>query len=147
MATTTDKPTAKELREQRAEREASEQAKLAEARERVAAEEAEATKTAGRNGSGPHVDAQDGLFDKTIDNLELLEALEQREKRKASKQAVTKTYQEADEKAKALISGCGLEVGETARVGRFRIQRTEVEGRSVAFETEPSERLTITPTD
>jgi len=83
------------------------------------------------------------IDDQIIENPQLEEALEEREKRKASKTAVTAKFKEADDHAKDLINGLGLEENDIVRVGRFRITRTAVEGRSVAFDTEPTERLKI----
>jgi hypothetical protein len=70
-------------------------------------------------------------------------ALEDREKRKASKQAVTKQYKEADDKVKALLGEFDLQDGEVARVGRFRIAKKAIAAKTVMFETEPSSRLFI----
>lgn len=143
MATTTDRPTAAQLRAQKEARVEEEQAKRAEAEERAE----QATSRPPRNGNGANVDAQDGLFDQVIENGELEEALEAREKVKASRAALNLKFKEADEKAKGIIATLDVEVDQVVRVGRFRITRTEVEGRSVAFETDPSERLTIAPVD
>lgn len=151
MATTTDTRSAAELRAEKAERVAGEQAKLDEARERVKAEAPEAASepAAASNGraTGPRVDGQDGLFDREIENPELLEALEAREKVKASRSALNAKFKEADEQAKGLIAGLGIGLDDVVRVGRFRLQKSKVDGKSVAFETEPSERLTISPID
>lgn len=153
MATTTEKPTAAELREQKAARVADEQTQMAEARERaeqeaaaVAAFEAGASSSNGRRG-GVQVDGQDGLFDTIIENTELEQALEAREKVKASRAALNAKFKEADDTAKGLISTLDIEVDQVVRVGRFRISRTAIEGRSVAFETEPTDRLNIAPVD
>jgi hypothetical protein len=73
----------------------------------------------------------------------LEEALETREKRKASKQAVTKQYKEADDRVKALLGEFDLQDGEVARCGRFRIAKKGIPAKTVMFETEPSSRLFI----
>jgi hypothetical protein len=84
-------------------------------------------------------------FDEDVVNdAELEKALEEREKRKASRNALQAEFKEADEKAKALIAGIELEPDTTVRCGRFKITRSHVEGRSVAFETESTNRLSIT---
>jgi hypothetical protein len=44
---------------------------------------------------------------------------------------------------KALLAGYSLEVGEVARIGRFRIKKTRREGSEVSFVTEPREQLRI----
>lgn len=151
MATTTDTRSAAELRAEKAARVAGEQAKLDEARERVKAEgdgpPSEPAAASNGRGAGPQVDGQDGLFDKIVENSELEESLEAREKAKASKSAVTAKFKEADEKAKGLISDLDIGLDDVVRVGRFRLQKSKVDGKTVTFDTEPSERLTISPID
>jgi hypothetical protein len=75
------------------------------------------------------------------DDLEA--ALEDREKRKNSKNELNRQFKEADERVRALLSEFDLADGEVARCGRFRISRTLSPGRSVAFETEPKSRVSI----
>jgi hypothetical protein len=103
---------------------------------------------ASTNGNG-HVTADDqqGLFDQVIKNDELETALEEREKKNNSRKAVTAAFKEADAKAKGIIATLDIEPDTTIRVGRFRITKSSVEGRSVAFETEPTERLSISTVD
>jgi hypothetical protein len=100
-------------------------------------------------GEGVHPGSESQLaFDETIIEDSALEAsLEKREHAKAHKQAVTKTFKQADDETKALLSQLEVPLtGEGAlRVGRFRIARSESQGRAVAFETSPSERLFISP--
>lgn len=141
------KPSAAELRAQKEARVADEQAKLAEAREQVAAEEQARAASNGHRNGGAHVDAQDGLFDQIIENGELGQALESREKVKASRAALNAKFKEADDTAKGIIAALKLTTDQVIRVGRFRISLAAVEGRSVAFETEPTERLTISLLD
>jgi hypothetical protein len=154
MGTLTDDRSATQLREEKEAREAREEAKHAEERERaelVQAEEAAATRAAatqnGHGRNGANVDAQDGLFDTVIEDSALEEALEAREKVKASRAALNAKFREADETAKGLLSALGLEKDTVVRIGRFRITLSEIEARSVSFETEASERLTITAAD
>lgn len=149
MATTTDKPTAAQLREQRDARVEAEQAKLAEARERAEREaeadaesDAAAPSTNGHRG-GARVDPQADLFEQELENDELLRALDRRHQAKEQLAPLTKKYKEADKFAKTMIDGLDLEVDQTYRCGPFKITRSRVEGRSVAFETEETERLTI----
>lgn len=77
------------------------------------------------------------------DRKDLEEALETREKRKNSKNELTRQFKEADERAKALLSEFELADGEVARVGRFRIKKVVSTARSVSFETQPKSRLQI----
>lgn len=152
MSTTTERPSASDLREARAKREAAEarkaqadrdQAAMAEAREEAAA----ASQTNGGSRGGARADAQQGMFDREIENTDLVAALEDREKVKASRAALNAKFKEADDKAKALISELDIQIDETVRVGRFRISKSEIAGRSVAFDTEASERLSISLLD
>jgi hypothetical protein len=88
-------------------------------------------------------EAQTGFDEEVFDDPELEQALEEREKRKASAGAVAKLYQAADELAKAELARLELEDGDVARVGRFRITKSAIPGRSVTFDTKPSSRLRI----
>jgi hypothetical protein len=79
-----------------------------------------------------------------VESPELEAALEAREVAKAAASEARAAFKTADDTARGLIGA--LELGETpARVGRFRIVVRKVDGRSVAFDTEPTTRLTITP--
>lgn len=84
-----------------------------------------------------------GMDEKRIDDPALIAALEEREKRREHKGEVTKAYQEAHEKALGEIAKLELPEDTAARVGRFRITRTHVAGRSVSFETNPTSRISI----
>lgn len=84
------------------------------------------------------------LDEKVIEDDEIEEALEEREKRKAAKNAVTTKYREAHEHAVGLINSLGISEDQVVRVGRFRLTKSQVSGRQVAFETAPTERLLIT---
>ena len=98
-----------------------------------------------RNGNGHHAsaDAQDGLFDQAIKNGDLEAALEEREKRNNSRKELARQFKEAHEKVGLLLAPLDIKPGTTIRVGRFRITKSAVAGRSVAFDTEPTERLSI----
>lgn len=84
-----------------------------------------------------------GFDEQTVEDPEVEAALEEREKRKASLGAVRKVYDEAHEAALAAVGRLELPEGGAARVGRFRVTRTAVAGRSVTFETKPSSRVRI----
>jgi hypothetical protein len=86
---------------------------------------------------------QQSLYEAELENPELEAALEAREVTKASAAAARKAYNEADEHAKGLVEGLDLGNGAPVRVGRFLLTRTPVAARSVAFDTEPTTRLTI----
>lgn len=103
----------------------------------AATDEKTSTRTNGR------VDAQEGLFDRVIENGDLEQALEEREKRNNSRKAVTKTYKEAHEKVVGLLAPLGIEEDQTVRCGRFRITKSAVKGRFVSFDTDPTDRLSI----
>jgi predicted transcriptional regulator len=89
------------------------------------------------------VDPQDGLFDKVWDDANLLSALEAREKTREKKLTASKAHKLKDDEVKGLLAGYSLEVGEVARIGRFRIKKTRREGNEVSFVTEPREQLQI----
>ncbi len=84
-----------------------------------------------------------GMDETTVNDPAIEAALEERQKRKASLDAVRLKFDEADERAKALVSGLELVEG-AVRVGRFRITRTITPARTVdSFETKASSRLRI----
>lgn len=146
MATTTERPSAKDLQEQKAARVANEQAELAAARDRAAQEAADAAAavpTTSGNGNGSHVDAQDGLFDTVIENDSLEKALEEREGMREERSAVNLKWKETTDKIKGIVATLDVDDGATLRCGRFRIDKTSVDAKSVAFETEASTRLNI----
>ena len=87
------------------------------------------------------VKGQLGMDEEIIEDDELEEALEAREAAKALLAGPKEIYAGADKLAKALIERADLP--DVARIGRFRITRSEVEARHVEFDTEPSERIAI----
>jgi hypothetical protein len=98
-----------------------------------------------RAAAGP--DQQDGLFDKQLDDSTLEAALEERERIKENRREVNAEYKIADEAAKYELARFHLEVGEVARVGRFRIERKATPPRDVSFSTEPGDQLDIKVAD
>lgn len=94
----------------------------------------------------PRAVAQDQLaIDETLINDPTLEsALEERQVAKIEKGRATKVYKEAHAAAAAEIEKQELPEGRAIRVGRFRITRSSVSARSVAFETSPTTRVSIT---
>ena len=86
---------------------------------------------------------QASLYEQTVENAELEEALEAREKAKEKSGAARKVYREAHDKAKALVETVELADETPVRVGRFVLTRKTVPARAVNFETEESSRLAI----
>jgi hypothetical protein len=84
-----------------------------------------------------------GFDEQVIEDADIEEALEERQRRKASLGAVRKEYDEAHESAVAAIARLELPEGGAARIGRFRVTRSAVAARSVAFETKATSRLRI----
>jgi hypothetical protein len=86
---------------------------------------------------------QTALDEKVIESVGLEEALEEREKKSNSVRALRKQFKEADNRAKALFNELAIEDEAVVRVGRFRITKSKVPSRSVAFETDPTTRISI----
>ena len=89
------------------------------------------------------VDPQQGMFDREVEDGDLIAALEEREKRNNSRKAVAKRFKEQDERVKILLAGQDIEPGEVIRVGRFRVSKSERKGRSVSFDTSDSTQIRI----
>jgi hypothetical protein len=87
--------------------------------------------------------AQLGFDEVAIDDPELEQVLETRLAKKVVLDKVRKEYDEAHEAANAAIAQQELPDGGALRVGRFRVTRTAVAGRSVAFETKATSRVRI----
>lgn len=86
---------------------------------------------------------QASLYEATIENADLEAVLEQRQRAKDKASSARKTLDELTDQAKALIEQLDLGEGAPVRVGRFVLERKAVAGRSVAFDTGPTTRLTI----
>ena len=91
----------------------------------------------------PVDDPQLGFDEKVIDDPKIAEALEQRQVEKGALSEQRKAYREADEAAKREIQKLELPDDTAVRVGRFRITRRTVPGRTVSFETEDRSQLSI----
>ncbi len=78
-----------------------------------------------------------------VEDADLEQALEARQRRKDSLGAVRAAYKEADELARGSIAKQELPEGTVLRCGRFRVERRTVPGRSVSFETEGKSRVSI----
>lgn len=89
-------------------------------------------------------DVQDGLFDIVIDNPELEEKLKERHKHKTAEGKAKAKADEADEEAKGIISTLGLEEGQVARCGSFKISKSiPGDDTPVSFTRKGKSRLTI----
>ena len=85
---------------------------------------------------------QTTIYEQVVDDPTLEELLERREAAKAAAAKTRKAYKEVDDQAKGRIRE--LELGDTpARIGRFVVGESTVAGRSVAFDTEPTTRVSI----
>jgi hypothetical protein len=87
---------------------------------------------------------QIGMDETVIEDPELEELLETREKRKASASAVSAEYRAAHNAALVEIEKRDeLVEGNPIRIGRFRLTRSKTAARAVSFETEPKDRVSI----
>jgi len=91
--------------------------------------------------------AQTSLDEQIIENPALEEALEQRDKKQRSLGGVRKQFKETDDRVKAMLSEIVIDDTAIVRVGRFRITKSPVPSRSVAFDTDPTSRIRITAVD
>jgi hypothetical protein len=78
-----------------------------------------------------------------VESAELEAALEAREVAKAAAREARAAFKEKHDAAAGLIAALELDESPT-RVGRFRLVVRKVAARSVAFETDPTTRVTIT---
>jgi hypothetical protein len=84
-----------------------------------------------------------GFDEQVVDDPDIEAALEERERRRSSLNAVRKTYDEAHEAAIAEIAKLELPEGGAARVGQFRITRRSVPAGHREFDTKASSRIYI----
>lgn len=85
---------------------------------------------------------QTALDEHVIEDELLEKALEAREGAKANALAARKAYGKAHDAVKGHLERHDLSEG-PLRVGRFVVTARELEGRSVAFDVEPSTRVSI----
>lgn len=90
-------------------------------------------------------EAQTSLYETTLDNPELEELLERRERAKAAKGKANKTFKEADGATKDAIGKLDLGIDAPVRCGRFVIRFSPVPAKNVAFTTDPTTQLKISP--
>jgi hypothetical protein len=92
---------------------------------------------------------QTAIDEELIDNQELEKLLEDREQAKGAKNEAARKFTTVDDLTKAKLKELGVsdDEGETYRYrcGRFVLTASVTEGKSVSFETAPSQRITITP--
>jgi hypothetical protein len=84
-----------------------------------------------------------GMDERIVEDEEVEAALEERENRRNSYRELQRRYAEADTKAKGLVEALGLAPGEVIRIGRFRIEKRAIAGKSVTFETKPTSRISV----
>lgn len=90
------------------------------------------------------VDAQEGMFDRTIDDTGLEALLDQREDVKAKKLDANRKFKEKDDLVKARLGEFELADGEVARIGKYRIEKKQRAGGHREFDVAPGTRLNIT---
>lgn len=88
-----------------------------------------------------------GFDEQVIEDAEIEAALEDREKKKSSLDAVRKIFDGANEHAMAKIAELELPEGGAARVGRFRVTRQEIPAGHREFDTKASSRVRISVAD
>lgn len=86
---------------------------------------------------------QTGFDEQVIEDEEIETALEDRQRKKSSLDAVRKIYDGAHEHAMLKVSELELPEGGAARVGRFRITRQEIPAGHREFDTKASSRIRI----
>jgi hypothetical protein len=83
------------------------------------------------------------LDEQPIEDTELEAALEERLRRQTIASETRKAFDEAHEAANAEIAKLELPEGGAVRCGRFRIARTSVAARHVAFDAKATSRVRI----
>lgn len=91
----------------------------------------------------PTAQPQTALDEKVIDDSELEKALDDRERAKGAKAEATSVFKTKDDVVKGKLDDLGLEVGQVARIGRFRIEKRQTESSHVEFERGGGEKLSI----
>lgn len=91
----------------------------------------------------PRRKPQTSIYETTIENAELEQALTTRESMKDRESTARHNMKLADERAKGLISGLDLSDDTPIRVGDFVIEIKQTKPRDVAFKTEPGTRISI----
>jgi hypothetical protein len=89
------------------------------------------------------IDPQTELQERELDSPSLLKALQERQDAKDDLKQHRKTFKEADDRAKALLSEFSLADGEVARIGQYKITKKHIAPKTVSFETDPTSRIQI----
>jgi hypothetical protein len=89
----------------------------------------------------PRLEPQLAMDEQAITNADLEAALEARLRAKDDVAEVNGVLKSANARVSTLLDAIDFPVDSALRVGRFRITKTHVPGRSVSFETEPSNRI------
>lgn len=87
------------------------------------------------------------LDEQVVEDTELEAALETRLDAQVAQGEARKAFKEANEAAKVHIAKLELPDEHAVRVGRFRISRSAVSARHVAFDVDPTSRVRITLLD
>jgi hypothetical protein len=87
--------------------------------------------------------AQLAMDERQVTDADLEAVLERRLKAHDDMAEVRGVFTRADTEARAMVDKLDLELDEAIRVGRFRIARTMRRGRSVSFDTQDKERVSI----
>lgn len=87
-----------------------------------------------------------GMDERLVEDEVLSKALEGRLRAHDDIAEIRSVYKEHDAKVKERVGVLDLADGDAIRVGRFRIAKTAVAAKHVAFDTDPTSRLTIEPT-
>lgn len=86
-------------------------------------------------------DAQDGLFDRIVEDPELEALLDERAKRGAAKKVANAKFKEKHDAVKTRVEELNLEDDSIVRCGRHRIKVVRTAVRSVSFETGGTRRM------
>lgn len=89
--------------------------------------------------------AQTSIYETTIENPELEQALTTRESMVSRRSTANHNFKNADEQARRLIEKLELGDDTVVRVGDFIISAKMAKGRDVAFKTDPQLRIRIKP--
>jgi len=95
--------------------------------------------------AGARRQPQTSIYETTLENPELEEALKTRASMKDRESTAKHNTKVADERAKGLIATLDLGVGAAVRVGDFVIEIKPTKPRDVAFKTDAGTRVWIKP--
>jgi hypothetical protein len=93
--------------------------------------------------ANPQAQPQTALDELVVDDELLEKALETRERARLKALDARKAYTKANDAARAHLERHELVADRPLRVGRFVVTLAELGGRHVAFDVDPSERVSI----